>query len=186
MTEVAKGAAICVRTSPPRSQEQVDRIQPVVVLYELTNLRIAKTLARLGLPGQDSICRYGFIEVMRSLPTTKGYEEHPISCPIRDADDARDAPGPALGLKRRIWREDVMDFLRGVHPPKLECSHSISSRPLSDPSRRSTAVSRFAPQGSTAWRADASAGVQVAGADGSIMAATSRMVARSTSGSSAH
>jgi hypothetical protein len=131
MTEVPEGAAICVRTSPPRSEEQVDSMQPVVVLYELTNLRIAKTLARLGLPGQDSICRYGFIEVVRSLPATERHEKHSVSRPIRDADDARDAPGPTLGPEHRVRREDVMDFFTGVHLPRIECSHSISSRPLS-------------------------------------------------------
>jgi hypothetical protein len=96
------------------AKKQVNGVFGVIVRYELLDHRVGESLARLGLPSENSVTRNPFIKLVIRLPLSKRHEKDVIVPSPRQSHDSVEAPCTGTGSELRLWIEDLLDFLPRV------------------------------------------------------------------------
>ena len=107
VSEVAESAAVRIGLLAPCSEEQEDRVDPIVVDDEVRDRHVVAPLPRLRLPGKDTIIGDRLVELEVALPLPEGDEEDVRPRSLGYLNDAVETPRASLRGERREGRDTL-------------------------------------------------------------------------------
>jgi hypothetical protein len=108
--QILEVSQIGVVTAIVDSKKEVNCICRFIVIDQTLYLRVREALGWLRLPTQNSILRYGLIELVVSLLLTECHEEYDVAFLTGYGNNTGKTPSAALRRELGIGRENVMDL----------------------------------------------------------------------------